>query len=214
MRLARKMLLSDWYVLDGAEDVPRMVETLKRVPGIVTAEPDYILEVVAEPNDPYWDQQWGARIITDTSLSTTIVNPGAAWDYTTGSSLVRIAILDTGLDKTHPDIDASRVVAEWDFVNNDGDASDDNGHGTSVTGIALATGNNGTGIAGMHWANTKILVTKVCNASGGCSSVCQSVLHDEFSQLPGNRGLGLDDIPEGLFESPKRWRPVGKIPVL
>jgi Subtilisin-like serine proteases len=74
-----------------------------------------------------------------------------AWDITTGSSSVLIAVIDTGVDYNHPDLRGGRVRTDIDrdFVNNDEDAMDDHGHGTFVAGIAAASANNELGIAGV-----------------------------------------------------------------
>src|SRR6188508_2164078 len=68
----------------------------------------------------------------------------AAWDVTTGSEAVVIAIVDSGVDGTHADL-AGALVPGFDFVDDDPDAGDDNGHGTAVAGIAAARADNGVG---------------------------------------------------------------------
>ena len=75
-----------------------------------------------------------------------------AWDIEKGSSNVIIAIVDTGCELTHPDL-AEKFVAGYDFVNNDSDPSDDNGHGTFCAGIAAANTNNSVGTAGVDWGS-------------------------------------------------------------
>ena len=75
-----------------------------------------------------------------------------------------IAVLDTGVQSGHPDL-AGRVVPGHDFVNNDTNAGDDNGHGTWVAGIIAAKANDGYGIAGISWTD-KILPVKIMNGEG------------------------------------------------
>ena len=75
-----------------------------------------------------------------------------------------VAVLDTGIELGHPEL-AGRIVPGHDFVNNDGDASDDNGHGTWVSGIIAANANDGIGIAGISWSD-RIMPVKIMNASG------------------------------------------------
>ena len=86
-----------------------------------------------------------------------------AWRRSTGGSNL-IAVLDTGVQSAHPDLDG-RVAKGYDFVNNDTSAADDNGHGTWVAGIIAANANDGYGIAGISWTD-RILPVKIMNASG------------------------------------------------
>ena len=88
-----------------------------------------------------------------------------AWDAAKGDPEVVIAILDSGVDRTHPDLAAKVISPGRDFANDDNDATDDNWHGTHVAGIAAADSNNAEGIAGVAW-NCKILPVKVAGADG------------------------------------------------
>src|SRR5437868_14753525 len=74
----------------------------------------------------------------------------AAWDVTTGSADIIIGGLDTGVALDHPDL-AGKLVAGYDFVNDDANPYDDNGHGTYTAGIMAARSNNGIGISGVCW---------------------------------------------------------------
>ncbi|MBC7252254.1 MAG: S8 family serine peptidase, partial [Anaerolineae bacterium] len=111
------------------------------------------------PNDPAYegDDQWGLNKIEGPK----------AWGITTGSSLVTIAVIDTGVDLDHPDLQ-DKIVPGWDFVNNDATPDDDHSHGTHVAGIAAATTNNALGIAGVAW-NTRIMPVKVLDSGGNGS---------------------------------------------
>ncbi|MFM8809266.1 MAG: S8 family serine peptidase, partial [Chthoniobacterales bacterium] len=95
------------------------------------------------------------------------VSAPSAWDTTTGSSAVTVAVVDSGVQANHPDL-VGRVLAGYDFVNNDSDPADDNGHGTAVAGVAAAKGNDGIGVAGAAW-NVAILPVKTMNSSGSGS---------------------------------------------
>ncbi len=108
------------------------------------------------PNDPYYSYyQWG--------LSQ--VRAPEAWALSNGAGVL-IAVLDTGTDHTHPDLSGKvRTDIDYDFVNNDNDAMDDNGHGTHVSGIAAAATNNGRGVAGLGW-DAMLLPLKVLNSKG------------------------------------------------
>ncbi|MCS7286225.1 MAG: S8 family peptidase [Anaerolineae bacterium] len=118
------------------------------------AEPAQLVRALLTPNDPFWSYQWNMSLI----------GAPQAWDVTTGTSVVTVSIVDTGIDLDHPEF-SGRIVQGWNFVKNDPYPGDDNGHGTHVAGIASARGNNYIGIAGMAW-NVKILPYKVLNNKG------------------------------------------------
>jgi subtilisin family serine protease len=131
-----------------------VTRALHALPGADRVEADPIASIARVPGDPLWSHQWGLRT----------VGAPAAWDHTLGSSSTIIAILDTGVDASHPDLSGG-VLAGRDFVNGDLDASDDNGHGTMAAGIAAARTDNATGIAGTCW-RCRILPVKVLDAEG------------------------------------------------
>ena len=103
-----------------------------------------------QPNDPIYiaKQQWGLEQI----------KAPEAWDITTGSDLI-VAFLDTGVAAGHPDL-RDKMVPGYDFVNEDSDPSDDNGHGTFTAGVAAASTNNNQGVAGVSWG-ARIMPIKV-----------------------------------------------------
>ena len=124
--------------------------------GVLYVEPNFLLQAADTiPNDPDWSLQYG------------LVNIRApqGWDLSRGSSSVTIAIVDTGVDLNHLDL-VGKLVAGYDFVNNDANPQDDNGHGTHVAGIAAASTNNALGVAGVSWG-ARIMPVKVLNATGG-----------------------------------------------
>lgn len=189
----------------GPADIFPVIEELKALAEVEYAEPNFIFsigdfipagremtmsEAMAQPgnsnvsssasglvpNDPLYNSQWGIPA----------TNIDDVWNTTTGDSTTIIAILDTGVDWTHPDLSANiwknkqeipgngrdddgngkiDDIRGWDFVNNDNDPKDDNSHGTHCAGIAAAVGNNGIGIAGANW-KAKILPVKVFQSSG------------------------------------------------
>jgi len=127
----------------------------------------------AVPNDPSFAVEWG--MLNSGQYGGTIGNDiGAAqaWDYTTGARSVVVAVIDSGIDLTHPDLvanlwvnpgeipgdgidnDANGFIDDvhgWDFVDNDAVPQDGYGHGTHVAGIIGAVGNNGLGVTGVNW---------------------------------------------------------------
>ena len=140
--------------LTQALDLPRLQDRLKSLPFISFAEEDRLVQAFQQPNDPRYPEQWHLPS----------VSAPQAWDVTTGSSQVTIAVIDTGVDYNHPDL-AGRCVAGYNYVMRNSDPMDDNGHGTHVAGIAAAVGNNSTGVAGMDW-QARIMPLKVLDASG------------------------------------------------
>jgi len=133
-------------------------------------EPNYVVEATGNlPNDP--DISWGHvnPVFPFGWTADADSDADIAWDYETGDPNLIIAIVDTGVDPTHPEF-AGRFVPGFDFVNNDADPSDDEGHGTACAGIAAAAGNNGIGIAGVVW-DSKVMPVKVLDDEGsGLSS--------------------------------------------
>lgn len=107
------------------------------------------------PTDTNFNSQWGLQKI----------QAPEAWDLTSGSSSITIAILDTGVEPTHPDLKAS-LVPGYNTVSNNTDTIPIHPHGTRVAGVAAAIGNNGIGVAGVCW-NCKIMPMKISNASDG-----------------------------------------------
>jgi hypothetical protein len=105
------------------------------------------------PNDPSYPSQWHLQQIS----------APAAWSVTTGSSAVVAAVIDSGVDGTHPDL-SGKLVAGWNFVGNNANTSDVLGHGTAVAGTLAAASNNGIGVAGVSW-NTLIMPLVVVDSS-------------------------------------------------
>ncbi len=118
-------------------------------------EKDHIVTAASLPNDPLWKDQWNMRM----------VDVDYTWDVVRGDPSVLVALLDTGVDYTHRDLDGN--VDEslgWDYVNNDNDPQDDNDHGTAVAGIICAEIDNDLGIAGM--AQVTLVPMKVLDQYG------------------------------------------------
>jgi thermitase len=128
------------------------VEKLARHPHIEFAELDQVLSPEASVNDPYFGSAWHlAKIGTPT-----------AWDTASGSG-VTIAILDSGVDASHPDL-AARMVPGWNWYDNNSNTSDVNGHGTLVAGAAAASMNNGTGVAGVA-GTARLMPVRISDAN-------------------------------------------------
>lgn len=119
------------------------------------ARPSVRYEAFLVPDDPNWTLQWGSKTI----------EADWAWNFTTGSKDVLVAIVDTGIYYNHSDLSGNyNSSLGYDWVNNDDDPMDDHGHGTHVSGIVAALLNN-IGIAGT--AQVQIMAEKVLANDGG-----------------------------------------------
>ena len=165
--------LHQYYKLtfDTKIDIIALVLELKKLPIIKDVELNYIKQMNLTPNDPYYSSQWahennGQAISSNGNDVGTLdcdTDTNQAWDITTGDEDVIIAILDTGVSE-HVEFNG-RLLEGYDFINNDTDAYDDNGHGTACAGIAAAQGNNSEGISGVCW-DCLILPVKVLSFDG------------------------------------------------
>ena len=190
-----------WHVkLPPGQSEKTVLPRLARHPKVEAAEPNYIVKAVATPDDPRYPEQWSLNNIGQTGGT-----PGAdidapeAWDRVTGSSGIVVAVIDTGVDYTHPDLAANiwtnpgeipgngidddgngyvDDVHGYDFYFNDPDPADDFGHGTHVAGTIAAAGNNGVGVAGICWA-AQIMPVKFLGpgGSGYTSDAIRAVLY-------------------------------------
>ncbi|QOD61579.1 S8 family serine peptidase [Polaribacter haliotis] len=174
-------------------DVLKTANELKNTNLFEFVEPDYIgtgagkkgtENFTTTPDDALFSRQWSLHndgsFTASPSTNDADVDMNLAWDITTGNPDITIAVLDSGLRMTHPemsgrvwvnttetsnglDSDTNTYIDDingWDFVNNDNDPTDDNGHGTNIAGIIAATGNNSIGYAGVDW-ECKIMPLKI-----------------------------------------------------
>lgn len=121
-------------------DLKPILGDLSTQSGVQYAHPHGLYELVLTPNDPKLGDQWG---VIKMKLF-------EAWDVTTGDVSVIVAVIDTGRDPNHPDL-VGRFLPGYDYYGNDPDPTDVGGHGTMVSGVIGATGNNATGVAGTNW---------------------------------------------------------------
>lgn len=129
-------------------DVPEaaseaILESLRKTGIFSYVEYDYYAHTAAAvPNDPSYASQWHLPRIQSAE----------AWGVTTGSASVVVAVIDSGVFGSHPDLKA-KLVPGWNFVDDSADTDDILGHGTAVAGTLAAASNNGIGVAGVSWAS-------------------------------------------------------------
>lgn len=150
-----------------ASDLAVATSTLLAQPGLLYVETDGAFSAFDSPDDPRLDEQYGLAM----------AGFPAAWTTTGyGSAEVLVAVLDSGIARSHPDLQSARIRAGHDYVNRDNTPNDDCGHGTHVTGIVAASTNNGLGVAGA--SQVSILPLKVLGAgcSGSLSGIAQAIV--------------------------------------
>lgn len=147
--------------------VSEMIEIYTKNSNVEYAEPNSIARAFMTPNDPYYHYQWHFE-----NLDYGGIHMETAWDIETGDPGVTVAIVDTGVAYENykgfekaPDLAATTFVPGYDFVNNDPNPNDDEGHGTHVTGTVAQSTNNDLGAAGIAF-NTAIMPVKVLNKQG------------------------------------------------
>ncbi len=196
------------------DQVQEIVDQLMTLPEVEYAEPDVILEHTLEPNDPLYSNQWHYLAPTAGNYG---INAPAAWDITTGSAGIVVAVIDTGITN-HIEF-VGRTVPGYDFISDVQTANDGNGrdsdpsdpgdwitagenasgsfagcairnsswHGTHTAGTIGAASNNGTGVAGINW-NSKILPVRVLGKCGGYTS-------DIIDAMNWAAGLDVPGVP-------------------
>ncbi|MBI5168383.1 MAG: S8 family serine peptidase [Candidatus Eisenbacteria bacterium] len=161
--------------------------TLAADPAVEYAQPNHVFTVDVVPNDPSFASLWAMKntgqggAFAGDDLDATL-----AWDLCTGDPEMKIGVVDSGIDYTHPDLAANiwtnpgeipgnqidddgngyvDDVHGYDFVNGDGDPMDDYKHGTHVAGTIGAVGHNGIGVTGVCW-RCRLVAIKFVNATG------------------------------------------------
>ena len=158
--------LAIYQILVDANVLEIFMNEAKVVQGISYVQPNYYYSASFVPDDTLWANQYGPQVIGMES----------AWDVQLGDINVVVAIIDTGIDYTHPDL-GNYLPIGYDWFNDDNDPFDDNGHGTHVAGTVAATINNALGIAGV--ANVSFFAEKFLDASGFGSDIggANAIIH-------------------------------------
>jgi subtilisin family serine protease len=206
---------------------------LRGDPRVRYAEPNFLVSADVTPNDPFFSRLWGLNnngfpVGGRWGAPDADIDAPEAWSVTTGSDAVTVAVIDTGIDYSHPDLssqmwinpgencpgcrtdgidnDGNGYVDDWrgwDFANGDNDPMDDNGHGTHVAGTIGAAGNNGIGITGVNW-RVRLLPLKFISAAGTgtTADAVSAVLYaaDKGATVL-NNSWGGDDYSQALADA-------------
>jgi subtilisin family serine protease len=173
--------------LPSGMTVQRAIKNFRQNPDVLYAEPNYIVKAQSNANDPLYADQWGLHYTGQgVNLPGADINAPDAWNLTTGNKNIVLAVIDTGVDYTHPDLAPNMFRNEADCndngIDDDGngyvddchgisvvagnsDPMDDDSHGTHIAGILGAAGNNSIGVAGVNWT-TSILACKFLDGDG------------------------------------------------
>jgi subtilisin family serine protease len=180
----KKVVLQKYQLvkLGRGEAVEQAIKEYEKMPDVEYAQPNYIYKMLSTvPNDTYFSQLWGLKntgqIISDPTYNKN--NPGLpgmdmdldlAWDHVTDCSSIIVAVIDTGVNYNHEDLADNMwngaINHGYDFVDDDDDPMDLDGHGTHVAGTIGAAGNNGLGTTGVCW-DVQLMAVRSFNAHGG-----------------------------------------------
>ena len=151
--------------LAGGVDLDKAITLFAGQPDIRSVARDSIVSVAQTPNDPRLSELWNLQKI----------GAPQGWNATAGTGRTIVAVIDSGIDYTHPDLaaniwtntidGATNGLHGYDFSANDADPMDENGHGTHVAGIIGATGNNGVGVSGVA-QRTQLMALRFMDANG------------------------------------------------
>lgn len=203
-KVKRKLALSgaELLTLPKNSSEEKAAKTLSKQDGVSYSEPDGVVHTTLTPNDTEFNKLWALNNTgQNNGTADADIDAPEAWDVTTGSSDTVVAVIDTGVDYAHPDLNGNMWTNTDEIAGNDLDDDgngftddhlgwnfsdspdpenpmDDHFHGTHVAGTIAAEGNNGEGVTGISW-DAQIMPVKVLNANGSGSntSVADGMLY-------------------------------------
>lgn len=186
----QKVVVVKRPVIENFMSAEKMIKNSEYVEYV---EPNYIYKIVKSPNDPMFGKLWGLNNVGQADSKGQAGTSGIdikaikAWDITTGSKDVVVAVIDTGVDYKNPELADNMWTNEAEangkpgvdddnngyiddihgvnFATNSGDPMDDHGHGSHCSGTIGGRGNDGVGVAGVNW-NVSIMALKFLTQSG------------------------------------------------
>jgi subtilisin family serine protease len=232
---AEGTILDNIYLLHVpiGSDILSIVREYASCPDVVYAEPNSMIFPCGIPNDANFSKQWylhntGQVFLNNyyghnySGIPDADIDAPEAWDIETGSPDVVIAIIDSGIDYTHPDL-AAKIwnntdeipgngidddhngfiddVKGWDFYHNDSDPKDGHGHGTMCAGVAGASSDNGIGIAGVAWS-CKIMPVEIADENWASSGA----LAAKGIRYAADNGADVISMSFGWYTSPSMVR--------
>lgn len=178
------------YTVTADSSMSEVIDDAQGLP-VERIQPNYVYFLLETPNDSYFPNQWGFNAI----------HVDKAWDKGKGSTSLKVAIIDSGIDKNHPDlaghVEKSKPIMAGCY--NDGDS---NGHGTHVAGVIGALSNNSTGVSGMNWNVTLLGYCVVApDGKGSSHAVAQGIRDatDDGAKVI-NMSLGGPSFPNRDYE--------------
>jgi serine protease len=197
--------------LQKGRTVEEALEILRKDPAVAYAEPNYIVRALGIPNDARFAELYGMHNTGQTGgTADADIDAPEAWDITTGSRDIVVAVIDTGIDYTHPDLvanmwtnpgetagngiddDGNGVIDDvhgFNAITNGGNPMDDNAHGTHCSGTLGGHGNNGVGVAGVNW-EVSLMAIKFLSA-GGSGTTADAIEGINYAVGMRNAGVNL-----------------------
>ena len=208
-----------YRVRSSSRTTEQLLADFPRAPGEVYREPSVILRLFGPPNDPLLKELWGLRNFGQAIGSEAVCQPATtppqkglvgadiqaefAWPGTTNPAPVVVAVVDSGVDYTHPDLKSNMWTNPgavgnpncaagtygYNSITDTCDPSDTIGHGTHIAGTIGAIGNNKKGVAGVNW-KTQIMALKFIDSTGG-GSTADAVKAIDFAILAKQQNVNV-----------------------